>query len=344
MRLPRLGKVVVRGAAVAVMLTVSVCVAEAMADEGNTAAQWLQDGRQTAAKDLPVAPDRVVPLFNGRDLRGWTTWLVDTKRRDPRGVYTVRDGMIRVSGDGFGYLSTDREYKDYRLVVEVKWGTQTWRTRKDMARDSGIFLHSVGPDGGSYDCGWRASRRNEGSDISNGAYKAAIECQVMEGEFGGILLIDGRYADGRNVPMRLDARVTRDRDAKGNAPTRFDATGKLETFRRGWIHWSDRDPSWRDVFGFRGRSDIESLADKWSRIECLCAGDRITVFVNGTRVNEAHNVFPSAGKILLQCEGSEVYFRKVELHPLAKGQRAQHKPRNCGGSRRQECLRSLFHG
>jgi hypothetical protein len=29
------------------------------------------------------------------------------------------------------------------------------------------------------------------------------------------------------------------------------------------------------------------------------------------------NVFPSAGKILLQDEGSEVFFfRKVELHPL----------------------------
>ena len=92
---------------------------------------------QQAETSEPIAPDRVVKLFNGRDLSGWTTWLVDTKRRDPRGVYTVRDGMIRISGDGFGYLSTDRAYKNYRLIVEVKWGTQNWRTRKGMARDSG---------------------------------------------------------------------------------------------------------------------------------------------------------------------------------------------------------------
>jgi hypothetical protein len=51
-------------------------------------------------------------------------------------------------------------------------------------------------------------------------------------------------------------------------------------------------------------------------VECLCAGDCITVFVNGKRVNEAVGVFPAAGKILLQCEGSEIFFRTVELHPL----------------------------
>ena len=33
-------------------------------------------------------------------------------------------------------------------------------------------------------------------------------------------------------------------------------------------------------------------------------------------VNEIYDVFPSAGKILLQCEGSEIYFRRVELLPL----------------------------
>jgi len=118
-----------------------------------------------AEPDATIVPHKVVKLFNGTDLSGWTTWLVDTKREDPRGVYSVRDGMIRISGDGFGYLSTDRAYKDFRLVVEVKWGTQNFRTRKGMARDSGIFLHTVGPEGNSYDCGWGSRlRRRELSD------------------------------------------------------------------------------------------------------------------------------------------------------------------------------------
>lgn len=40
------------------------------------------------------------------------------------------------------------------------------------------------------------------------------------------------------------------------------------------------------------------------------------MLVNGRQVNEAYDVYPAAGKILLQCEGSEVLYRKVELRPL----------------------------
>jgi hypothetical protein len=50
----------------------------------------------------------------------------------------------------------------------------------------------------------------------------------------------------------------------------------------------------------------------------MCDGDRITVRVNDTTVNECYAVYPSTGKILLQCEGFEIYFRKFELHPLKK--------------------------
>jgi hypothetical protein len=70
-----------------------------------------------AEPDTPVVPHDVIQLFNGKDLSGWTTWLVDTKRQDPRGVYSVRDGMLRISGDGFGYLSTDKSYQHYRLAA-----------------------------------------------------------------------------------------------------------------------------------------------------------------------------------------------------------------------------------
>ncbi len=271
-----------------------------------------------AERNEPIAPEKVISLFNGRDLSGWSTWLVDAKRRDPRGVYSVQDGAIRLSGDGFGYLSTVRAYKNFRLEVDVKWGARNFRTRKGLARDAGIFLHSVGPEGNSYDCGWGSRQRNTGPDVSNGAYKAAIECQVMEGSFGGILPIHGRYADGSNVPVRVTMRVARYRDAHGESGVRFDPSGKPETFQGGWIHWPGRDPGWKDVLGFRGRDDVESPPGQWTRIGCICNGSRVTIFVNGERVNEADDVFPAAGKILLQCEGSEVFFRKVELHPLEK--------------------------
>ncbi len=68
-----------------------------------------------------VRPNNVVRLFNGKDLTGLTTWLKDTKRDDPRRVFRVTaDGLLHVTGDGFGYIATDRAYRDYRLVVEYR--------------------------------------------------------------------------------------------------------------------------------------------------------------------------------------------------------------------------------
>src|SRR5436305_194258 len=66
--------------------------------------------------------DAVIPILTGKDLSCLTPWMNDTTRQDPRKVFSVKDGMIRVSGDGTGYLATDREYRDYHLVVEYKWG------------------------------------------------------------------------------------------------------------------------------------------------------------------------------------------------------------------------------
>ena len=277
----------------------------------------LSTGPAVAAEpEEPIAPDRVIRLFNGRDLAGWTTWLLDAKQDDPRGVYSVHDAVLRISGDGFGYLSTDRAYKDYRLVVEVKWGSQNYRTRRGMARDSGVFLHAVGPEGNSYDRGWGAKDRNTGPEISTGAYKAAIECQVMEGGFGDLLLIHGRYADGSDIPVRATVRATARRVESDYAKYQFDPTADEQTISHAAVAWRHKSPAWQDAPGFRGTRDVESPSGQWTRLECICEGDRITVLVNGHQVNQARNLSPSAGKILLQCEGSEVLFRKIELHPL----------------------------
>ena len=57
---------------------------------------------------------------------------------------------------------------------------------------------------------------------------------------------------------------------------------------------------------------------EWTRMEIVADGSRLQVFVNGTQVNEAYDVSPASGKILLQCEGFEIFFRKFELRPLKK--------------------------
>jgi hypothetical protein len=251
-----------------------------------------------------VSPrEAAIKLFNGKDLEGFTTWLHDSKREDPRHVFSVRDGLLRISGDGFGYLATARAYRDYRLVVEFKWGARNWRGREKHARDSGIFLHSAGPDGNSFD--------------GQGAFKAAIECQVMQGRVGDLMVIGGKDERGDTLPIRMSVEAAPRRDGQGWVTWKKGGE-KVVLERRGRVNWFGIDPDWKDVLDFRGANDVESPRDEWTRVECVCDGDRIAVTVNGVLVNEAFDVFPTRGPILLQAEGSEIFFRTFELHPLKR--------------------------
>lgn len=95
----------------------------------------------------PISPTNGPINLLADDLSQLYTWLKDTKHEDPRKIFTIDDGILRVSGDGWGGLTTKREYTNYHMLCEFKWGDQTWGKRKDRARDSGLLVHCIGPDG-----------------------------------------------------------------------------------------------------------------------------------------------------------------------------------------------------
>jgi len=93
---------------------------------------------------------QTINLFNGTDLDGWYTFIQNRGRNtDPRAVFRVQDGMIRISGEEWGCITSLKEYENYRLIAEFKWGEQSYEPRLNKARDSGILLHSQGKDGSS---------------------------------------------------------------------------------------------------------------------------------------------------------------------------------------------------
>ena len=261
---------------------------------------------ETQKSDAAIRPTQVIELFNGRDLTGFTTWLRDTKHEDPRGVFAVTDAVIRISGDGFGGLITEKAYRDYHLVVEFKWGKRTWEPRKDRTMDSGVLVHCVGPPG----------------NAGGGAWMASIECQVIEGGVGDFIVIGGQYEDGSSVPVSLTCETVKDRDGE----TVWKKNAKRQVFHGGRINWFGRDPDWKDVLGFRGKNDVESPAGEWTRMDVFCDGSSIRTHVNGVAVNEGFDAFPSAGRILLQSECAEIFFRKDELRPLEPGGPSAHQP------------------
>jgi hypothetical protein len=201
--------------------------------------------------------EKTVSLFNGRDLSGWYLYIrhadsTVSPSADPKGVFKVENGVIHISGEEFACLTTEEEYANYRLKLEVKWGEKKWppRDKPTTPRDSGILLHCVGPDK---------------------IWTKSIECQIQEHDFGDFYLVDG---------------------------TSIEVNGKLH----------------------KGRvvktKDAEKPNGEWNVVEVVCDGDKITNIVNGVVVNEGTKASETKGKIVLQSEGAEVFYRNIELTPL----------------------------
>jgi hypothetical protein len=75
-----------------------------------------------------VSNDKIKQLFNGDNLKGWTIYG-DEK-------WYVKDNLLiseTVSKNDFGYLITNKEYKNFELNLEFKHKT---------IGNSGIFLHA----------------------------------------------------------------------------------------------------------------------------------------------------------------------------------------------------------
>jgi hypothetical protein len=66
----------------------------------------------------------------------------------------------------------------------------------------------------------------------------------------------------------------------------------------------------------RPGASAENPLGEWNTYEAVVAGDTITLWVNGVKVNRMTGVQPSAGMIGLQSEGTPIDFRNFTLTPL----------------------------
>jgi hypothetical protein len=82
------------------------------------------------------------PLFNGKNLNGWKTFLKDDKA-DAAKTFVVKNGEIQVSGEPFGYFYTEKPYKNY--VVRYSWTYPKDQPEK-TSMNSGLLLHIQEPN------------------------------------------------------------------------------------------------------------------------------------------------------------------------------------------------------
>jgi hypothetical protein len=252
----------------------------------------LSTGSNSSAQISDLKSGDTIHLFNGQNLDGWYTYLQHSgKNNDPKNVFTVKDGMIRISGEEWGCITTNETFENYRIIVEFKWGDEVFPPRLENARDCGLLLHSQGEDGGSA-----------------GIWMHSIEAQIIEGGTGDIIVV-GDGSDHFSVTATVAA------EKQGNSYV-FLPNGEEVTINSGRINWLKCDPNWKDELGFRGKNDVEKPVGQWNTLECIADAETLTILLNNQLVNKATKVRPSKGQIQIQSESAEIFIRRVDLIPL----------------------------
>lgn len=244
------------------------------------------------------------PLFNGEDLKGWDTYLapdyddngkaVSAKptglNNDPLGVFRVvtQDGekVIRISGQSWGGISTKKEYENYHLQLQFKWGELQWGQKKKANKDSGLLYHCVGPQGADY-----------------GSWMRSQEFQIDQGNCGDYWGVAGGAAD-------IPATKT------DNKPHIYDPQGTMTTFR---------EDSKTGRF-CKKRGNNENPTGQWNTIDLYCSGDTsvhmmngkvMMVLYNNKQIDKGKASRLAKGKIQIQSEGAEVYYKQIKIREIA---------------------------
>lgn len=233
--------------------------------------------------------DEWVDLFNGKDLSGWETWLSRAPgertmlglNNDPLKVFTVQDGMIYISGQVFGGLTTIDEYEDFHLLVEFKWGEKKWPPRQNQARDGGISYYATGAHG-----------------VFAGSFMKSNQFQLQEGGTGDFYSVAGTIADVEAV---------RDGDDWRYAPG-----GEKTTINRGRVLASSHPESpvgeWNTV-------EIIATGDG---IRHVVNGETVLVLTDPRHVVDGAEQPLRRGKFQIQSEGADLWIRKVRIKTPVK--------------------------
>jgi hypothetical protein len=252
------------------------------------------------------------PLFNGKDLTGWETWLgkphksVDVPdisrgpggdysqpvglNKDPKSVFTIVeiDGKlsIRISGEIFGAITTKDEFENFHLKLEFKWGQKKWPPREEKPRHSGLLYHCVGPHG-----------------AGGTHWMRSFECQIQEHDCGDFWSVD-------RVIIDVEAVNKDPKDPKSDLVFKKGAAKVAGTTRR-----------------ILKDTDHEKPAGEWNTIELYCVGQtsahvvngKVVMVLQGLRQRIAGIEAPlTRGKLQLQSEGAEVFYRNLAIRPISE--------------------------
>ncbi|ABG40371.1 protein of unknown function DUF1080 [Paraglaciecola sp. T6c] len=249
---------------------------------------------KASAVDEPE--DEWVSLFNGKDLQGWYTFVsyqpedsnyqdpdnlpVRGINNDPKNVFSVHDGMLRISGEEWGGISTIKEYENFHLKFDVKWGDKKWPPRENLPRDSGVLYFAVGEAGASMNH-WMRSH----------------EMQIQVGDSGDYhsldgVLIDTHCGDANDGDWHF-YRYDPDMPLCKDIANRVLKLGEFENPIGQW-------------------DSMEVIADDTMVIHKI-NGHEVFRGYQSRQVIDGEHVPLTKGRIEFQSEGAEVFYRDIRI-------------------------------
>jgi hypothetical protein len=245
-------------------------------------------------------------LFNGKDFTGWVKHIGIPHKslqlslpKDSLGNYKNAIGhddflqifsvvkeegepAIYVNGKVFGTITSAAAYENYHITLQYKWGEKKYAPRLQLPRDAGLLYHAGD------------------MPMQNRVWPLAQECQIQQGDCGDYWKIDKAMA---HIPA-----VFKDSN---------------------WMYSAGADYVWFGEEVKRTRCmknpDNEKPQGEWNTVEVYTSGDSSVHVVNGKVVmhlkglsfSENGTLKPmTKGKIVLQSEGAELYYRRIVLEPI----------------------------
>lgn len=209
---------------------------------------------------------------------------------DPDKVFSVNtdepEPVLRISGERFGGISTKKEFSNYHLRLDFRWGAAKHHPRKNAKRDSGLLYHAGGDHGADY-----------------GFWLRSQEFQIQEGDCGDYWGVAGGSFE---VPAR-----------------KVDSTTFIYSQGASPLLFNEKSPNGRRCV--KG-GDAENQYGEWNSLELYCYGDTAVHIVNGkvvmvlfnSSVVESNALKPlKHGKIQLQSEGAELFVRRIDIRNIS---------------------------
>ena len=231
------------------------------------------------------------PLFNGRDLSGWTVKIA----KHPLGenyadTFRVEDGVIKVAYDRygkfdeqFGHLYSNQAYSNYILRLEYRITGNAVADSPPWAKlNSGVMIHSQSPLSMDVDQLWPASMEFQFLAVGTTAGKQTgnVRTPGTNLERGGKLLTD-HIIDSSSKLFPPDEWVSVEIEVRGNDEVIHRVNG-VEVLRYQHPQLDPREPSAQKL---------------------LAAGAPLQL---------------SYGHIALQAESQPIWFRNIRIRNLGK--------------------------